>query len=59
MMKPRLNPYQAAPELMKALAAFGSQVESSGLERAATMKSVPLAAVFVADDGAQLTMPGR
>jgi AhpD family alkylhydroperoxidase len=33
-MKARLNPYQAAPELMKALAAFGSQVEGSGLEPA-------------------------
>ena len=31
-MKARLNPYQGAPELMKALAAFGSQVEGSGLE---------------------------
>jgi AhpD family alkylhydroperoxidase len=32
-MKTRLNPYQAAPELMKAMAALGSQVESSGLEK--------------------------
>ena len=31
-MKARLNPYQGAPELMKALEAFGSQVEGSGLE---------------------------
>jgi AhpD family alkylhydroperoxidase len=33
-MKARLNPYQAAPDLMKALAAFGSEVEGSGLEPA-------------------------
>ena len=32
-MKPRLNPYQAAPELMKAMIAFTGQVEGSGLEK--------------------------
>jgi AhpD family alkylhydroperoxidase len=31
-MKPRLNPYQAAPELMKAMTALTSAVEGSGLE---------------------------
>jgi AhpD family alkylhydroperoxidase len=31
-MKPRLNAYQAAPELMKAMTAFGATVEGSGLE---------------------------
>jgi AhpD family alkylhydroperoxidase len=31
-MKPRLNPYQAAPEAMQALAALESQVQASGLE---------------------------
>jgi len=31
-MKPRVNPYQTAPELMKAMVAFGSSVEGSGLE---------------------------
>ena len=31
-MKPRLNPYQAAPEAMKALAALESHVQASGLE---------------------------
>ncbi len=31
-MKPRLNPYQAAPELMKALGALEEQVQHSGLE---------------------------
>ena len=32
-MKPRLSPYQAAPELMKAMVALNGQVEGSGLER--------------------------
>ena len=31
-MKPRLNPYQAAPVAMKALAALQAHVESSGLD---------------------------
>lgn len=31
-MKPRLNPYQAAPNAMKALAALEAQVASCGLE---------------------------
>ncbi len=31
-MKPRLNPYQKVPELMKAMVAFGSTIEGSGLE---------------------------
>ncbi len=31
-MKPRLNPYQAAPETMKALAALDGQIVASGLE---------------------------
>ena len=31
-MKPRLNPYQAAPEAMKAVAALDAYVQSSGLE---------------------------
>jgi AhpD family alkylhydroperoxidase len=31
-MKPRLNPYQAAPNTMKALAALEAQVASSGLD---------------------------
>jgi AhpD family alkylhydroperoxidase len=31
-MKPRLNPYQAAPQAMQALAALESQVQASGLE---------------------------
>lgn len=31
-MKPRLNPYQVAPEMMKALGALEGQVQSSGLE---------------------------
>jgi AhpD family alkylhydroperoxidase len=33
-MKPRLNPYQAAPEAMKSIAALESQVQESGLEPA-------------------------
>lgn len=33
-MKPRLNPYQAAPNVMKALMALDNQVASSGLEPA-------------------------
>jgi AhpD family alkylhydroperoxidase len=31
-MKPRLNPYQAAPEAMKAVAALDAHVQGSGLE---------------------------
>jgi AhpD family alkylhydroperoxidase len=31
-MKPRLNPYQAAPDAMKALGALESHVQGSGLE---------------------------
>jgi len=31
-MKPRLNPYQAAPDAMKAVAALESYVKGSGLE---------------------------
>jgi len=31
-MKPRLNPYQAAPDAMKALSALESYVQSSGLD---------------------------
>jgi AhpD family alkylhydroperoxidase len=31
-MKPRLNPYQAAPEAMKAVAALDTYVQGSGLE---------------------------
>jgi AhpD family alkylhydroperoxidase len=31
-MKPRLNPYQAAPEAMKSIAALESYLQSSGLE---------------------------
>ncbi len=31
-MKPRLNPYQVAPEVMKAVLALESQVQASGLE---------------------------
>jgi AhpD family alkylhydroperoxidase len=31
-MKARLNPYQAAPDAMKAMAALDSAIESSGLE---------------------------
>ena len=31
-MKPRLNPYQAAPDAMKALGALESHVQNSGLE---------------------------
>jgi AhpD family alkylhydroperoxidase len=31
-MKPRLNPYQAAPEAMKSIAALESYVQNSGLE---------------------------
>ena len=30
-MKPRLNPYQAAPEAMKAVAALETYVQESGL----------------------------
>jgi len=33
-MKPRLNPYQAAPGVMKAMIALEAQVASSGLEPA-------------------------
>jgi len=33
-MKPRLNPYQAAPDAMKAVAALETYVKSSGLEPA-------------------------
>src|SRR5262249_8979266 len=32
-MKPRLNPFQAAPQLMKALMTLESEVAGSGLER--------------------------
>jgi AhpD family alkylhydroperoxidase len=32
MMKPRLNPYQAAPDALQAMAALESYVEGSGLE---------------------------
>ena len=32
-MKPRLNPYQAAPEMIKALTALETQVQASGLEQ--------------------------
>jgi AhpD family alkylhydroperoxidase len=32
-MKPRLNPYQAAPEMIKALTALETQVQGSGLEQ--------------------------
>ena len=31
-MQPRLNPYQAAPEMMKAMVALESHVQTSGLE---------------------------
>ena len=31
-MKPRLNPYRAAPEAMKAMGALESYVQGSGLE---------------------------
>jgi AhpD family alkylhydroperoxidase len=31
-MKPRINPYQAAPEAMKAVAALDTYVQSSGIE---------------------------
>ena len=31
-MKPRLNPYQAAPQAMKAVAALDAYVKSSGFE---------------------------
>jgi hypothetical protein len=31
-MKPRLDPYQAAPEAMKAVAALDTNVQGSGLE---------------------------
>jgi len=31
-MKPRLNPYQVAPDMMKALGALEAEVQSSGLE---------------------------
>lgn len=31
-MKPRLNPYQAAPEAMKALMALEDYVQHSGLD---------------------------
>jgi AhpD family alkylhydroperoxidase len=31
-MKPRLNPYQAAPDAMKAVAALNTYVQGSGLE---------------------------
>src|SRR6478609_5934960 len=31
-MKPRLNPYQAAPDAMKAMAAMEGYVQGSGLE---------------------------
>ena len=33
-MKPRLNPYQAAPEAMKAVAALETYVQESGLDPA-------------------------
>jgi AhpD family alkylhydroperoxidase len=32
-MKPRLNPYQAAPDTIKALTALEAQVQGSGLEQ--------------------------
>ena len=32
-MKPRLNPYQAAPDTIKALRALEAQVQASGLEQ--------------------------
>jgi AhpD family alkylhydroperoxidase len=32
-MKPRLNPYQAAPEMIKALTALETQVQACGLEQ--------------------------
>ena len=32
-MTPRLNPYRAGPQLIKAFTAFGSQVEGSGLDK--------------------------
>jgi AhpD family alkylhydroperoxidase len=32
-MKPRLNPYQAAPDAIKALTAIEAQVQASGLEQ--------------------------
>ncbi len=32
-MKPRLNPYQAAPDTIKALTALEAQVQASGLEQ--------------------------
>jgi AhpD family alkylhydroperoxidase len=32
-MKPRLNPYQAAPDAIKALSALEAQVQASGLEK--------------------------
>jgi AhpD family alkylhydroperoxidase len=32
-MKPRLNPYQAAPDAIKALTALEAQVQASGLEQ--------------------------
>jgi AhpD family alkylhydroperoxidase len=32
-MKPRLNPYQVAPDTIKALSALETQVQASGLER--------------------------
>jgi AhpD family alkylhydroperoxidase len=32
-MKPRLNPYQAAPDTIKALSALEAQVQASGLEQ--------------------------
>jgi len=31
-MKPRLNPYRAAPDMMKALTALEAQIKDSGLE---------------------------
>jgi AhpD family alkylhydroperoxidase len=33
VMKPRLNPYQVAPDTIKALSALETQVQASGLER--------------------------
>ena len=32
-MKPRLNPYQVAPDTIKALSALEAQVQASGLEK--------------------------
>jgi AhpD family alkylhydroperoxidase len=32
-MKPRMNPYQAAPDTIKALSALEAQVQASGLEK--------------------------